>query len=276
MLKSNWIMSTISRGEKTKYLKFDHLESQRLLPWWFENGCEWQKSVHIRKWFLSFCGFIVSLNIAYFQDIFWAKLLPESFRPLRSRETNLPSHHHLKHFRRQRKSHKGQQFRQYSNNPLKKDINPKTNKILEVSTNFKDFKSFSHIFLNFAAFTKQKKEKHVGFTNGRNRRRDTKATVQPWEAPPKNTRCPWPCNRSTSWCFLAELSWSFVGRRTCSIFVVLSKKRLNILWLAEFCQKTWRIFVWLTTFWKKHIYKSSEQTETTNQNRSKNMNQNQP
>lgn len=151
-------MSTISRGEKTKYLKFDHLESQRLLPWWFENGCEWQKSVHIRKWFLSFCGFIVSLNIAYFQDIFWAKLLPESFRPLRSRETNLPSHHHLKHFRRQRKSHKGQQFRQYSNNPLKKDINPKTNKILEVSTNFKDFKSFSHIFLNFAAFTKQKKK----------------------------------------------------------------------------------------------------------------------
>jgi len=118
--------------------------------------------VHIRKWFLSFCGFIVILHIAYFQDIFWAKLLPESFRPAWARKTNLPSHHHLKHFQRQRKSHKGlnkkQQFRQYSNNPLKKDINPKTNKILEVSTSFKDVKSFSHIFLNFATFTKPNKQ----------------------------------------------------------------------------------------------------------------------
>lgn len=29
-------------------------------------------------------------------------------------------------------------------------------------------------------------------------RHGAKATVQPWEAPPRKTRCPWPCKRSTS------------------------------------------------------------------------------
>ena len=34
--------------------------------------------------------------------------------------------------------------------------------------------------------------------NSRRFRQGAKATVQPWEAPPRKTRCPWPCKRSTS------------------------------------------------------------------------------